>query len=112
MLFANITDCEMYVYKVILDSAEPTTLVSIQEELLAKYEKDWKRSTICTFILHLVEKGYVTSYRKGRSFYYSSVIDKNEFAKAQSEAFLGFWFDGKLSVMDELLQGEKVFGAE
>lgn len=109
MLFSAITDSEMIVYKVILDSKEPISLIQIQAQLEEQYKKVWKRSTICTFILHLTEKGYVDSYRQGRTFYYSSKVDKAAFAKEQTERMIDFYFDGDRDKMLACLNGEAVF---
>ena len=59
MLFSDITDCEMLVYRCIQEADNEIGLVGIMDELEKKYQKDWKRSTVCTFIAHLIEKGYV-----------------------------------------------------
>ena len=95
--------------KVIMDCTEPNSLVQIQATLEERYQKVWKRSTICTFILHLTDKGYVESYRQGRTFYYMSKVDKDAFAKDQAEHFVDFWFEGETQKMMDCLEGKKVF---
>jgi predicted transcriptional regulator len=79
MLFSDITDCEMLVFRCIQEAKEPISLVQIMEVLEEKYQRDWKRSTVCTFISHLIEKGYVVGRREGRTFYYSSAINNRKF---------------------------------
>ena len=56
MLFSDITDCEMLVYRCIQEADNEIGLVGIMDELEKKYQKDWKRSTVCTFSAHLIEK--------------------------------------------------------
>lgn len=109
MLFSNITDSEMLVLKVIMDGKEPLSLVEIQTILKEKYKKEWKRSTICTFILHLSDKGYVESYRQGRSFYYRSKLDKNAFVRQRLETFSDFYFEGDKQKLLDCLRGRRVF---
>lgn len=99
MIFLDITDSELMVFKCIMDSEEHITVVEIIEHIKALYGKEWKRSTVCTFISHLIDKGYVASYRKGVSFYYYSLIDEQTFKKAQAKEFLDFWFKGSISNM-------------
>lgn len=101
MLFSDITDCEMLVYRCIQQADKEIGLLEIMDELEAKYQRDWKRSTVCTFISHLIEKGYVTGRREGRVFYYSSAINDKKFLEAQVKQFMDFWCDGSLS---ELVQ--------
>ena len=62
------------------------------DELEKKYKKNWKRSTVCTFIAHLIEKGYVNGRREGRVFYYSSAINDKKFLEAQVKQFMNFWY--------------------
>ena len=101
MLFSDITDCEMLVYRCIQEADNEIGLVGIMDELEKKYQKDWKRSTVCTFIAHLIEKGYVNGRREGRVFYYSSAINDKKFLDALVKQFMNFWFDGSL---EELVQ--------
>lgn len=97
MLFSDITDCEMMVFRCIQEAKEPISLVQIMEILEAKYQKDWKRSTVCTFISHLIDKGYVSGTRNGRTFYYKSAINNKKFAEEQTRQFMDFWFGGSVS---------------
>ena len=66
MLFSDITDCEMLVYRCIQEADNEIGLVGIMDELEKKYQKDWKRSTVCTFIAHLIEKG-LCKWKKRRT---------------------------------------------
>ena len=65
MLFSDITDCEMLVYRCIQEADNEIGLVGIMDELEKKYQKDWKRSTVCTFIAHLMKK--VCKWKKRRT---------------------------------------------
>ena len=40
----------MLVYRCIQEADNEIGLVGIMDELEKKYQKDWKRSTVCTFI--------------------------------------------------------------
>ena len=66
-----------------------------------KYGKDWKRSTVCTFISHLISKGYVSGRREGRVFFYSSAVNDKKFREEQARQFLDFWFHGSISEFAE-----------
>ena len=81
MLFSDITDCEMLVYRCIQEADNEIGLVGI--------------------MAHLIEKGYVNGRREGRVFYYSSAINDKKFLEAQVKQFMNFWFDGSL---EELVQ--------
>jgi len=99
MLFSDITDCEMLVFRCIQEAKQSISLVQIMDILEEKYQRDWKRSTVCTFISHLIDKGYVAGRREGRTFYYTSAINDKKFREEQTKQFLNFWFDGSISEM-------------
>ena len=101
MLFSDITDCEMLVYRCIQEADKEIGLVGIMDELEKKYQKDWKRSTVCTFIAHLIEKGYVNEIIDTLGIRTSSAINDKKFLEAQVKQFMNFWFDGSL---EELVQ--------
>ena len=101
MLFSDITDCEMVVFRCIQEAGKEISLVEIMEELEKKYGKDWKRSTVCTFISHLISKGYVSGRREGRVFFYSSAVNDKKFREEQARQFLDFWFHGSISEFAE-----------
>ncbi len=94
MLFSDITDCEMLAFRFVQRSDRPVSMVEVMEALNEQYETEWSRSTVCTFLVHLVQKGYLKSERRGRVFYYSSAINDRKFILAQTKAFLDFFYDG------------------
>lgn len=107
MLFSDITDCEMLVFRCIQKAEKPISLVQIMDVLEEKYERDWKRSTVCTFISHLIEKGYVKGTREGRTFYYTSAINDRKFCEEQTRQFLNFWYDGSAADLMNAVLGIK-----
>ena len=86
MLFTDITDSEMLIFRYIQRANGPVSMVEVMDAMNEQYETDWKRSTVCTFLTHLVEKGYIKMERKGRIFYYQSIINDKK--------FIDFFFDG------------------
>ena len=101
MLFSDITDCEMVVFRCIQEAGKDISLIEIMEILESKYKKDWKRSTVCTFISHLIGKGYVSGRREGRVFFYTSAVNDKKFREEQARQFLDFWFHGSISEFNE-----------
>ena len=97
MLFSDITDCEMMVFRCIQKAGREISLVEIMQILESEYQRDWKRSTVCTFITHLIGKNYVSGRRDGRVFYYRSAVNDQDFVDDQVKQFLEFWFQGSIS---------------
>lgn len=104
MAYVNLTDCEKLVMKCIWDVGRDMSLVETMASLKEKYNKDWKRQTVSTFLLHLIQKGFLTSYRVGRVFYYHQEVELEAYKKQQTEEFLDFWYDGSVQVLFSTLQ--------
>jgi len=101
MKYEHMTDCEETVMKSVWDADHDASLMDIMTVLKDQYGKDWKRQTISTFLLHLIQKGYLTSYRSGRTFYYKPLIPVEGFREHQLDEFVHFWFEGSF---DQLLR--------
>ena len=104
MAYVNLTDCEKLVMKCIWDAGRDMSLVETMVSLKEKYDKDWKRQTVSTFLLHLIQKGFLTSYRVGRVFYYHQEVELEAYKKQQTEEFLDFWYDSSVQVLFSTLQ--------
>ena len=63
MELKELTSAEQVVMKCIWDYGKDMPLQQLIENLKQDYGKDYKRTTIRTFVLHLEEKGYVTTYQ-------------------------------------------------
>lgn len=92
----NLTECEKIVMKSVWDAGKDVSLVEIMAAIQDKYDKEWKRQTVSTFLLHLIQKGFLTSYRVGRVFYYHEEVSLEDFKLQVTGDFLKFWYDNSL----------------
>ena len=51
-----------------------------------------KRTTIRTFVLHLEEKGYVTTYQIGKYSYINYLIEEQDYKEQELEKTKNFWY--------------------
>jgi len=93
--------------KCIWDAGRDMSLVETMAALKEKYQKEWKRQTVSTFLLHLIQKGFLTSYRVGRVFYYHQEIDLDAYKKQQTIEFVDFWYSGSIQALFASLKGSK-----
>ena len=112
MSYVKLTDCEELVMKCVWDAGKDLSLVETMALLKDNYGKNWKRQTISTFLLHLIQKGFLTSYRVGRVFYYHQEIDLESFRRQQTEDFLKFWYDGSVQTLFSNLQEQGMLKEE
>jgi BlaI family penicillinase repressor len=92
-----LTNSEYEVMKIVWESDHDITLQEVLSLCAIKYQKIWKRTTVATFLAHIIEKGVATSYRKGRYFYYKPTISEDEYKKLETSNMINFWYDGSAS---------------
>lgn len=70
--------CELQVMRVIWSSKEDMSLQPIIRAVNHNTGNDWKPQTVSTFLVRLVQKGWITGYRNGRHVYYRPLVSKTE----------------------------------
>ena len=94
-----LTQREAMTMKLIWDHDGPISAVEIQQGLAERYGIDYERSTITTFILHLRQKEFIDSYKKGQIYYYTPLVSESEYIADQTRQFADFWFGGSAAKM-------------
>ena len=112
MQMMYLTECEQVMMKSVWDAGKDVSLQEIMRDLEDRFHKVWKRQTISTFLLHLIEKGYLKSYRQGRVFYYVSQIDEADYRELKNKEFLDFWYNGSVADMVKAMIEKGVLTAE
>lgn len=104
----ELSECELITMKCIWDAREPITCQQIMEKLCNVYNLDYKDTTVYTFLKNLKEKGFVTSYRRGLT-YYEPVRSEQEYRNEQLKKTEDFWFNGSsFKLMSALFQMKKM----
>lgn len=87
----NIGEAELEIMKVIWKADEPIGSAAIGK---AVEEKGWKRTTIATFLVHLVDKGALAAQRRGKAWYYTPLLTEKEYKKSQVKNLVKNVFGG------------------
>ncbi len=96
---SSLTLCEEQVMKCIWESEEELTLPDIVAAVNYKFHKDWKPQTVSTFLARLVRKNYLNMYRKGRTFFYIPLIQKEDYSADKIEECVTMWSDNDASTL-------------
>ena len=92
---AKLTEAESVVMRCIWNyEKEEIPFLTLIEELKDKYGKDYKRTTVRTFLFDLEAKGYAVVERRGKVSYVKPVVKKDDYKKVKAEEVLDIWFDG------------------
>lgn len=92
MELKELTSAEQVVMKCIWDYGKDMPLQQLIENLKQDYGKDYKRQRIRTFVLHLEEKGYVTTYQIGKYSYINYLIEEQDYKEQELEKTKNFWY--------------------
>lgn len=90
----DLSACESIIMKAIWDKGEDISISELSEILKVKYHKEYKRTTIVTFILNLSAKGFARQYRRGRYAYVHALKSEDEYKKRLLNKYLDFWYQG------------------
>ena len=89
----SIGDAELEIMKVIWRAKEPITSLDIGK---AVENKDWKKTTIATFLARLVEKGALAAEKQGKLYYYTPLITEKEYKRSQTKKLISSLYDGSV----------------
>ena len=90
----EMSGCETLIMKIVWSSEEDLSTPEIMDQLKVRYGKDYARTTVVTFIQRLAEKGFVTTYKKGRVSYVHSLRSQAKYQENFIQEAEEFWFDG------------------
>lgn len=85
-MLQRISESEMEVMQVIWEAAAPVTSAQIQAALGEK--RQWKATTLLTFLARLCEKGILQAERQGKANAWSALISREEYRRMETMAFL------------------------
>lgn len=107
-----LSTCETLIMKAIWSQEEDISIPDLTEMLRERFQKDYKRTTVVTFLLRLSDKGFVSTYRKGRLSYAHAEKTEAEYKAKLANRELDFWFNGMASNYISALCSEKKVSKE
>lgn len=105
----NIGEAELEIMKVIWKADGP---IGSSEIGKAVEEKGWKRTTIATFLVHLVDKGALNAEKRGKAWYYTPKLTEKEYKKTQIKNLVRNVFNGSARDVVASLFEEKALSDE
>lgn len=93
----ELSGSELVIMRCIWGSQEDLSMQELMETVKLRYGKDYKRTSIGTFITHMSEKGYVSTYRKGHLAFVHAEKTADEYRRKRAREETDDWFQGKAS---------------
>jgi len=86
MSIPRLPDAELEIMKVIWESDGEITSAYVSQKLEGK--KTWAVTTVLNFLARLVDRGFLTVHKNGKTNIYTSIIPQDDYLKNESKSFL------------------------
>lgn len=93
----DLSPCEARLMKVIWDQKEEISVSRLMVLFEERFQKNYKRTTVATFLSRLIEKGYISTHRNGKMTYIHVEKDMEEYRSNLASRGIAFWYDGSPS---------------
>lgn len=101
----KLPDTEFEVMKVVWSNKPPITTSIIMEQY--GIEKGWKAPTAISLLMRLVERGYLSTVKKGKERVYSPLITREEYLQFETGNFFKQYHGNSLnSLVTTLCDGQ------
>lgn len=93
----ELSACETNIMKAIWDAEKDISIPDLIEVLRTRFDKDYARTTVVTFLMKMENKGFVSTYRVGKLSYAHAEKSEADYIAELAERETGFWFGGRAS---------------
>lgn len=80
----RLPDAELAVMQIIWSLDPPVTAAEVQQ----RADKDWKATSVLTFLSRLCDKGFLKCTKEGRHNCYAPLIGRGEYLRRESVGFI------------------------
>ncbi len=107
--FQKLSDTEMDLMLIIWRLNYEVTSSELLDIVEREKGKTWSGQTISTFLSRMIEKGVLTSYKKGRVNYYIASITIEKYKQKEAEGILNEMYKGSVKkFLSALYYGKKM----
>ena len=80
----RLPDAELEVMQIIWALEPPVTAAEVQQHA----DKDWKTTSVLTFLSRLCDKGFLSCTKEGRQNLYAPLISESDYRQRESVGFV------------------------
>jgi len=102
----GLPDAEFDVMQIVW--GQPSPISSVQIFSLATPEKQWKPQTVLTLLTRLVNRGFLSSEKKGKERFYTPLVTREEYLSMETGVFMQRFHKSSFTgLMNALFAGKK-----
>ena len=107
--FQKLSDTEMEIMTIIWGLNKEVTSAELLNIIEKEKGKRWSGQTIATFLSRMIEKGDLTSIKRGRANYYMFSLTMEEYRQREAEGILNDMYKGSVKkFLSALYYGKKM----
>ena len=100
---------EQIIMQYIWEMGDETPLRQLLIDINQRYDKDWKRTTIRTYLTQLQEKGLIELHTKRKDSYINALVSEDGYRENLTEQLVDEWYEGStLDLVANLYKDEKL----
>ena len=80
----RLPDAELEVMQAIWSLEPPVTAAAVQQRV----SKEWKATSVLTFLSRLCDKGFLSCGKEGRQNYYTPLVSREAYLQRESTSFV------------------------
>lgn len=103
----KLSRTEEKLMKLVWDHGEDISVQELIAAIKVKYGVEYARTTVVTFLGRMNEKGYISTWRRGRNSYVHALVSLEEYRKNLIKEVYEFWFDKNFEKMLDMMQKVK-----
>ncbi len=92
-----LSEAETIVMKAVWDAEKDLTAQELTDFLMTEYGKEYKKATVTTFLMRLMDKGFISMVRDGKSSKVHAVRSEESYKEFLLRRDTDFWYKGKIS---------------
>ena len=101
----KLSETEYEIMEVLWKSQVPMSSAQLASYFAERHNKEWKPSTLATFLSRLTQMGLITSQREGRVPYYRPIKSQKDYARDGAQGILDALSDGSIKNFFAALYG-------
>lgn len=102
----ELSKCELEVMKAIWDAGKEVEFGTLQRILNNRLDKDWKPTTITSFLARLKAKGYITAIRRG---YYIPTVKRDVYREREVLKFINAFYKSPEELINDVLKVKEIY---
>lgn len=111
-MLRELTKGQLAIMKCIWDADGEICYQELMARMKQQFGKEYKRSTVVTFLQQLSDKRYVDTYRIGKRAYARPIVTEEQFQQEHAREEVDHWYNGRVSDFLQAYIGSKLLSGE